>query len=166
MAGMSATPRNDSSVVQATTLPDNPLARLIADEIGQRGGFMRFERYMELALYTPGLGYYSGGRTVLGQGLENLAQGNLTHRIEQPFPDALDRLRQYFNTAADSLTDTINTVKRGSFGIKSGTEEIAQASDNLSRRTENQAANLEETAATTEQLAASVKHSAGRSRVA
>ncbi len=29
---------------------------------------MSFERYMELALYTPGLGYYSGGRRVLGQG--------------------------------------------------------------------------------------------------
>ena len=71
--------------------------------------------------------------TVLGQGLENLAKGNLTHRIDSPFPDALDKLRQYFNSAADSLADTINTVKRGSFGIKSGTEEIAQASDKIGR---------------------------------
>lgn len=68
MRPMSAPHRPDASVVQATTLPDSPLARLIADEIRQRGGFMRFERYMELALYTPGLGYYSGGRRVLGQG--------------------------------------------------------------------------------------------------
>lgn len=98
--------------------------------------------------------------SVLGQGLENLAQGNLTHRIEQPFPDTLDRLRQYFNSAADSLTDTINTVKRGSFGIKSGTEEIAQASDNLSRRTENQAANLEETAAAVAEITSTVKKTA------
>jgi methyl-accepting chemotaxis protein len=98
--------------------------------------------------------------SVLGQGLENLAQGNLTHRIDQPFPDALDRLRQYFNTAADSLADTINTVKRGSFGIKSGTEEIAQASDNLSRRTENQAANLEETAAAVAEITSTVKKTA------
>nr|WP_243738725.1 SAM-dependent methyltransferase [Aquabacterium commune] len=28
---------------------------------------MGFERFMELALYAPGLGYYSGGRRVLGQ---------------------------------------------------------------------------------------------------
>ncbi|MFY9478657.1 MAG: SAM-dependent methyltransferase [Aquabacterium sp.] len=28
---------------------------------------MRFERYMELALYAPGLGYYSGGHRVIGQ---------------------------------------------------------------------------------------------------
>ena len=98
--------------------------------------------------------------TVLGQGLENLAKGNLTHRIDIAFPDALDRLRQYFNSAADSLADTINTVKRGSFGIKSGTEEIAQASDNLSRRTENQAANLEETAAAVAEITSTVKKTA------
>jgi methyl-accepting chemotaxis protein len=98
--------------------------------------------------------------TVLGQGLENLAKGNLTHRIDQPFPDSLDRLRQYFNTAADSLADTINTVKRGSFGIKSGTEEIAQASDNLSRRTENQAANLEQTAAAVAEITSTVRKTA------
>ncbi|MFY9812098.1 MAG: SAM-dependent methyltransferase [Aquabacterium sp.] len=29
---------------------------------------MRFERFMELALYAPGLGYYSGGRRVIGTG--------------------------------------------------------------------------------------------------
>lgn len=97
---------------------------------------------------------------VLGHGLESLAKGNLTHRIDSPFPDALDKLRQYFNSAADSLADTINTVKRGSFGIKSGTEEIAQASDNLSRRTENQAANLEETAAAVAEITSTVKKTA------
>jgi methyl-accepting chemotaxis protein len=98
--------------------------------------------------------------TVLGQGLENLSKGNLTFRIDQPFPDAMDQLRRYFNSAADSLADTINTVKRGSFGIKSGTEEIAEASDNLSRRTENQAANLEETAAAVAEITSTVKKTA------
>ncbi len=98
--------------------------------------------------------------TVLGQGLENLSKGNLTHRIDIPFPDALDKLRQYFNSAADSLAENINTVKRGSFGIKSGTEEIAQASDNLSRRTENQAANLEEAAAAVAEITSTVKKTA------
>ena len=51
----------------AAPLPRHPLARLIADEIRQRGGWMRFERYMELALYAPGLGYYSGGHRVIGK---------------------------------------------------------------------------------------------------
>jgi len=32
------------------------------------GGWISFERYMELALYAPGLGYYSAGATKLGAG--------------------------------------------------------------------------------------------------
>ncbi len=47
--------------VVAAPLNAHPVARLIRDEIRQRGGWMRFERFMELALYTPGLGYYSSG---------------------------------------------------------------------------------------------------------
>ncbi len=57
----------DASVV-AAPLSNHPLATLLAHEIRERGGWMRFERFMELALYAPGLGYYSGGRRVLGHG--------------------------------------------------------------------------------------------------
>lgn len=52
----------------AAPLNGHPLADLIAHEIRERGGWMRFERFMELALYAPGLGYYSGGRRVIGAG--------------------------------------------------------------------------------------------------
>jgi SAM-dependent MidA family methyltransferase len=48
-------------------MSSHPLRDLIAHEIRERGGWMRFERFMELALYAPGLGYYSGGRRVLGR---------------------------------------------------------------------------------------------------
>jgi len=34
--------------------------------IGDAGGWISFAEYMDLALYTPGLGYYSGGRQVFG----------------------------------------------------------------------------------------------------
>jgi SAM-dependent MidA family methyltransferase len=34
--------------------------------IGEAGGWLSFARYMELALYEPGLGYYSAGSTKLG----------------------------------------------------------------------------------------------------
>jgi SAM-dependent MidA family methyltransferase len=42
------------------------LVELIHDEIAAAGGCIGFERYMELALYAPGLGYYSAGSTKLG----------------------------------------------------------------------------------------------------
>lgn len=60
-------PEQAGHSVVAAPLPPSPLAELIRDEIRTRGGWMGFERFMELALYAPGLGYYSGGRRVLGQ---------------------------------------------------------------------------------------------------
>jgi SAM-dependent MidA family methyltransferase len=42
------------------------LVSRIATEIEAAGGWIPFARYMELALYTPGLGYYSGGARKFG----------------------------------------------------------------------------------------------------
>jgi SAM-dependent MidA family methyltransferase len=42
------------------------LTALIAAEVHAAGGWLSFERYMELALYAPGLGYYSAGSIKLG----------------------------------------------------------------------------------------------------
>ena len=42
------------------------LAAEIRREIERAGGWIDFARYMELALYAPGLGYYSAGSTKLG----------------------------------------------------------------------------------------------------
>lgn len=42
------------------------LTRLITDEIAAGDGWISFARYMELALYAPGLGYYSGGSRKFG----------------------------------------------------------------------------------------------------
>src|ERR1044072_6946897 len=44
------------------------LVRRIWEEIDARGGWLNFERFMEMALYEPGLGYYSAGATKLGAG--------------------------------------------------------------------------------------------------
>ncbi|MYM96535.1 class I SAM-dependent methyltransferase [Duganella vulcania] len=43
------------------------LQHLIAAEIARNDGAISFARYMELALYAPGLGYYSGGSAKLGK---------------------------------------------------------------------------------------------------
>ena len=42
------------------------LIRVIRDEIHTGGGWLSFARFMELALYAPGLGYYSAGSRKLG----------------------------------------------------------------------------------------------------
>lgn len=43
------------------------LAELIHGQIAAADGWIPFEQYMRLALYTPGLGYYSGGAAKFGQ---------------------------------------------------------------------------------------------------
>ena len=43
------------------------LEHRIRDEIEAHGGWISFERFMEMALYEPGLGYYSAGATKLGR---------------------------------------------------------------------------------------------------
>ena len=43
------------------------LCRLIRDEISSSGGKISFYRFMELALYAPGLGYYSAGAYKIGE---------------------------------------------------------------------------------------------------
>ncbi len=42
------------------------LQQLITEEAAAAGGRLSFARFMELALYAPGLGYYSGGSYKLG----------------------------------------------------------------------------------------------------
>jgi SAM-dependent MidA family methyltransferase len=43
------------------------LAALIRSDIAANGGWIPFARYMELALYAPGLGYYTAGARKLGR---------------------------------------------------------------------------------------------------
>ena len=61
---------------QRTALPEpsadarahsEQLRQLIQAEISGAGGAIPFSRYMELALYAPGLGYYSAGATKFGE---------------------------------------------------------------------------------------------------
>ena len=55
-------PEPDSDALAAS----HALQQLIADEIAQHSGTITFARFMELALYAPRLGYYSGGAAKLG----------------------------------------------------------------------------------------------------
>ena len=100
----------------------------------------------------------------LSQGLRNLATGDLTQPIVQPFTADYDGLRQDFNGTLEQLSDTISQVIEASASIRGRSTEISQASENLSSRTENQAAALEETAAALDEMTASVKSAADGAR--
>ncbi|NMG15546.1 class I SAM-dependent methyltransferase [Aromatoleum bremense] len=54
------------------------LVRSITASIAAAGGWIPFSRYMELALYSPGLGYYSGGARKFGPGGDFITAPELT----------------------------------------------------------------------------------------
>jgi SAM-dependent MidA family methyltransferase len=59
-------PTQPGHSVVAAPLSSQPLCELLAHDIRAAGGWIPFDRFMHLALYAPGLGYYSGGRRVIG----------------------------------------------------------------------------------------------------
>lgn len=96
----------------------------------------------------------------LGAGLGELAKGDVTHRIETPFPLKYESLRHDFNAAVDALQTTLSQVSRATGGIHIGASDIRRASDDLSQRTEQQAASLEETAAAMDEITSTVRQTA------
>ncbi|MGZ9811497.1 methyl-accepting chemotaxis protein [Pseudoroseicyclus sp. H15] len=100
----------------------------------------------------------------LGRGLTALAEGDLTHRIDQAFSAEYEQLRADYNRALDRLSAAIGQVFTAANSIREGIGSVSASSDDLSRRTENQAATLEETATALDELTASVRTAADGSR--
>jgi methyl-accepting chemotaxis protein len=96
----------------------------------------------------------------LAHGLNKLAGGDLTHRIDIAFAGRYQKLKDDFNQAIVRLQDTLGAISASMTRLHGGTDEIAQTADDLSQRTEHQAANLEQTATALDELTAMVKKSA------
>ncbi|MGQ2918625.1 MULTISPECIES: methyl-accepting chemotaxis protein [Rhizobium] len=93
----------------------------------------------------------------LAEGLQKLADGDMTHRIEKTFAGSLDQVRHDFNASLEKLQSALSAVNRNAEAIRSGSEEIRTASDDLAKRTEQQAASVEQTAAALEEITTSLK---------
>ncbi|MFN3349158.1 methyl-accepting chemotaxis protein [Pseudorhodoplanes sp.] len=96
----------------------------------------------------------------LGQGLENLAKGNLTYRVSKEFTAEYKKIQEDFNGAIEQLQDTVQRIASSSMEIQNAAAEIATATTDLSQRTEEQAASLEETSASMEEIAGTVRQNA------
>ena len=94
--------------------------------------------------------------------LNNLADGDLSQKIDKPFILSLERLRTDFNAASGKLKRAMTTVADNARAISAGSNEIRTAADELAKRTEQQAASVEETAAALEEITTTVKDSSRR----
>jgi len=96
----------------------------------------------------------------LGDGLDNLARGNLTYRLTEEFAADYKKVQDDFNAAIEQLQETIRNIAASSTEISNAAGEISTSTTDLSQRTEEQAASLEETSASMEQMAATVRKNA------
>ena len=67
------------------------LVSRIRAEIDANGGWMPFDRYMERALYAPGLGYYSGGSVKFGRRAEDGSDFVTAPELSPLFAETLAR---------------------------------------------------------------------------
>jgi len=99
-----------STTIPSLPEPDAPSrdhsARVVAAvraEIGRSGGWIPFARYMQLALYEPGLGYYVAGTAKFGAGGDFVTAPELTPLFAQAL--AVQVARVLAATAAREIVE-------------------------------------------------------------
>jgi len=92
-----------SSDVDAESAHSQRLAALIAEEISASGCGIPFSRFMERALYTPGLGYYSAGAHKFGAGGDFVTAPELGPLFAQCIAQALAPVLRSLGSQAEFL---------------------------------------------------------------
>jgi methyl-accepting chemotaxis protein len=101
-----------------------------------------------------------------GKALKELADRNLSYRMNFDLPEGYRQLQTDFNRSMEELAAAMHEIDKCAGGIAASASEISSASQDLSQRTERQAASLEETAAAMEQITATVGKSAENAKEA
>lgn len=96
----------------------------------------------------------------LGEGLNRLANGDLTFSLDTPLVETMESLRRDYNGAVEKLRALLLRISNESSSIQHNSQEVSNSADELSKRTEQQAANLEETAAALDEITATGKKAA------
>ncbi|MFS4580587.1 methyl-accepting chemotaxis protein [Phaeobacter sp. C3_T13_0] len=100
----------------------------------------------------------------LRRGLQALASGNFSDRINESLGEEYNLLRDNYNDTVDKLNEVMAQVVKASAGIQKQSDEIRNGAEDMSSRTESQAATLEETAAALEEMTVSVNSSANNAK--
>jgi methyl-accepting chemotaxis protein len=92
----------------------------------------------------------------IGASLAQLADNDLTCRMQDDLPEAYAKLKVDFDSAVGRLGEAFGGVKSGAEAVHSSALEITAASNDLAQRTEQQASSLEETSAALGQVTTAV----------
>jgi methyl-accepting chemotaxis protein len=96
--------------------------------------------------------------------LKDMAEGDLTKRLQVTSRDEVGNLAHWFNTSMDKLEDIIAKTRDASARVATASARLSDSAQQLSAGAHEQAASLEETAATLEQITATVKQTAENAR--
>lgn len=88
---------------------------------------------------------------------QSLAEGNLMHRIDKPYPGLFGETADAINATVLNLETLIGNIIEAVDAISIAAQEIAAGNADLSSRTEEQASSLEETASSIEQFTATAQ---------
>ena len=91
--------------------------------------------------------------SVLGE----IAQGNLTRRIEGSYEGIFGQLQQDVNKMVGQLVETISDVNAAAQQLNSAAGQVSMTSQSLSQAASTQAAGVEETTASLQEMASSIR---------
>ena len=124
----------------------------IASQIASQGGWLPFSRFMEMALYEPGMGYYSAGAHKLGSGGDFTTAPELTPlfgaAICSTLMPVLEGLKQKgmptrileFGAGTGKLAASI-LMRLNDLGMTLDHYDIVEISPDLAQRQQNQIGN-------------------------
>ena len=124
----------------------------IASQIASQGGWLPFSRFMEMALYEPGMGYYSAGAHKLGSGGDFTTAPELTPlfgaAICSTLMPVLEGLKQKglptrileFGAGTGKLAASI-LMRLNDLGMSLDHYDIVEISPDLAQRQQNQIGN-------------------------
>lgn len=99
--------------------------------------------------------------SAIGAGLKQLADGDLTGRIDMAFPAEFEDLRVALNATVERFAEVVGQLRTTTRSLRVASGELLSGANDLSERTTRQAATIEETSAAMEQLASTVASNAG-----
>ena len=88
--------------------------------------------------------------------LEELSNGNLTHRLTVTSSDEIGKLGHSLNRAMDSMDRALSEVGTSARDLSNSSQQLARAAEALAAGAQQQAASLEETSASLEEITATI----------
>ena len=148
----STTAHQDELDAIGETIEFRAVATLVAMAVLLLGGISGLGQFILRRALNP----LNAIANAIGTGLENLASGDLTYRIDQAFPQEHEHLRCSFNKTGESLNTLFSNFSQTASHVDVASAQIRAASADLSRRTEGNANAINATAMTMSEVAAMV----------